>query len=243
MAVLGRRSCREAGLALTASNVFANTDAPMALCFGCSVTLLVMALLYIPRGVMSFSGFVEGFLDGFKLITPALLVLTFAWGLKSFAARLDTAAFVRELFDGRETLTALFPLALFLVGGVLAFATGTSWGTMGILIPVAVPVFAGSPLLPMAVAAVCAGAVMGDHCSPISDTSIMSSTGAGCDHMAHVNTQLWYGLAVAADCTVCYLLAPALGNPWVPLAIGAALVTGQVFLLNRLSRRRAGEAV
>lgn len=205
MAVLGRRSCREAGLALTASNVFANTDAPMALCFGCSVTLLVMALLYIPRGVMSFSGFVEGFLDGFKLITPALLVLTFAWGLKSFA-------------------------------------TGTSWGTMGILIPVAVPVFAGSPLLPMAVAAVCAGAVMGDHCSPISDTSIMSSTGAGCDHMAHVNTQLWYGLAVAADCTVCYLLAPALGNPWVPLAIGAALVTGQVFLLNRLSRRRAGAA-
>ena len=142
MAVLGRRSCREAGLALTASNVFANTDAPMALCFGCSVTLLVMALLYIPRGVMSFSGFVEGFLDGFKLITPALLVLTFAWGLKSFAARLDTAAFVRGLFDGRETLTALFPLALFLVGGVLAFATGTSWGTMGILIPVAVPVFA-----------------------------------------------------------------------------------------------------
>ena len=136
-----------------------------------------------------------------------------------------------------------FPLALFLVGGVLAFATGTSWGTMGILIPVAVPVFAGSPLLPMAVAAVCAGAVMGDHCSPISDTSIMSSTGAGCDHMAHVNTQLWYGLAVAADCTVCYLLAPALGNPWVPLAIGAALVTGQVFLLNRVSRRRAGEAV
>ena len=128
------------------------------------------------------------------------------------------------------------------MGGVLAFATGTSWGTMGILIPVAVPVFAGSPLLPMAVAAVCGGAVMGDHCSPISDTSIMSSTGAGCDHMAHVNTQLWYGLAVAADCTVCYLLAPALGNPWVPLAIGAALVTGQVFLLNRVSRRRAGEA-
>ena len=135
MAVLGRRSCREAGLALTASNVFANTDAPMALCFGCSVTLLVMALLYIPRGVMSFSGFVEGFLDGFKLITPALLVLTFAWGLKSFAARLDTAAFVRELFDGRETLTALFPLALFPVGGVLAFATGTSWAPWAFSFP------------------------------------------------------------------------------------------------------------
>ena len=144
------------------------------------------------------------------------------------------------MFAGRETLTALFPLVLFLVGGLLAFATGTSWGTMGILIPVAVPVFAGSSLLPAAVAAVCAGAVMGDHCSPISDTTIMSSTGAGCDHMAHVTTQLWYGLAVGADCAVCYLLAAALGEPWLPLAAGAALVVGQVFFFHRLSRRREG---
>lgn len=242
MVLLGRRTCREGGLPLTASNVFANTDAPMALCFGCAVTLLVMAVLYIPRGVVTFSGYVEGFLDGFKLMTPALLVLTFAWGLKSFAARLDAAAFVQGLFAGRETLTALFPLVLFLVGGLLAFATGTSWGTMGILIPVAVPVFAGSSLLPAAVAAVCAGAVMGDHCSPISDTTIMSSTGAGCDHMAHVTTQLWYGLAVGADCAVCYLLAAALGEPWLPLDAGAALVVGQVFFFHRLSRRREGAA-
>ena len=242
MVLLGRRTCREGGLPLTASNVFANTDAPMALCLGCAVTLLVMAVLYIPRGVVTFSGYVEGFLDGFKLMTPALLVLTFAWGLKSFAARLDAAAFVQGLFAGRETLTALFPLVLFLVGGLLAFATGTSWGTMGILIPVAVPVFAGSSLLPAAVAAVCAGAVMGDHCSPISDTTIMSSTGAGCDHMAHVTTQLWYGLAVGADCAVCYLLAAVLGEPWLPLAAGAALVVGQVFFFHRLSRRREGAA-
>ena len=100
MVLLGRRTCREGGLPLTASNVFANTDAPMALCFGCAVTLLVMAVLYIPRGVVTFSGYVEGFLDGFKLMTPALLVLTFAWGLKSFAARLDAAAFVQGLFAG-----------------------------------------------------------------------------------------------------------------------------------------------
>ena len=93
-----------------------------------------------------------------------------------------------------------------------------------------------------AVAAVCAGAVMGDHCSPISDTTIMSSTGAGCDHMAHVTTQLWYGLAVGADCAVCYLLAAALGEPWLPLAAGAALVVGQVFFFHRLSRRREGAA-
>ena len=93
-----------------------------------------------------------------------------------------------------------------------------------------------------AVAAVCAGAVMGDHCSPISDTTIMSSTGAGCDHMAHVTTQLWYGLAVGADCAVCYLLAAVLGEPWLPLAAGAALVVGQVFFFHRLSRRREGAA-
>ena len=137
---------------------------------------------------------------------------------------------------------ALVPALLFVIGAVISFATGTSWGTMGILIPVAVPVFAGSSLLPAAVAAVCAGAVMGDHCSPISDTTIMSSTGAGCDHMAHVTTQLWYGLAIGADCAVCYLLAAVLGEPWLPLAVGAALVVGQVFFFHRLSRRREGAA-
>lgn len=207
MAVLGRRSCREAGLALTASNVFANTDAPMALCFGCSVTLLVMALLYIPRGVMSFSGFVEGFLDGFKLITPALLVLTFAWGLKSFAARLDTAAFVRELFDGRETLTALFPLALFLVGGVLAFATGTSWGTMAILLPLGINMAYGFGVSEaITIAAVLSGSLFGDHCAPISDTTVMSSMAGGCNHIDHVRTQIPYALLAAVASFIAYLI-------------------------------------
>lgn len=207
MAVLGRRSCREAGLALTASNVFANTDAPMALCFGCSVTLLVMALLYIPRGVMSFSGFVEGFLDGFKLITPALLVLTFAWGLKSFAARLDTAAFVRELFDGRETLTALFPLALFLVGGVLAFATGTSWGTMAILLPLGINMAYGFGVSEaITIAAVLSGSLFGDHCAPISDTTVMSSMAGGCNHIDHVRTQIPYALLAAVSSFIAYLI-------------------------------------
>ena len=228
MAVLGRRSCREAGLALTASNVFANTDAPMALCFGCSVTLLVMALLYIPRGVMSFSGFVEGFLDGFKLITPALLVLTFAWGLKSFAARLDTAAFVRELFDGRETLTALFPLALFLVGGVLAFATGTSWGTFAIFVPIVVNMFAelDPTMMIISVAAVLAGAVCGDHISPISDTTIMSSSGAQSNHINHVQTQMQYAFVVIAVCAVGYLIAGFTENWWLTLLCSLVILTG-----------------
>ena len=212
----------------------------MALCFGCSVTLLVMALLYIPRGVMSFSGFVEGFLDGFKLITPALLVLTFAWGLKSFAARLDTAAFVRELFDGRETLTALFPLALFLVGGVLAFATGTSWGTFGILIPIVTAIFpASSKLLIIGISACCAGAVMGDHCSPISDTSIMASAGAQCDHLEHVATQIPYVLTVAGVCVVGFIVAGFVQNVYITWAVSFALMLCVLFVIRSMERRKA----
>ena len=225
-------------------SAFSNSDASVGLMFGSAFGLLFALIYYTVRRSMSFKEMMSCVPEGFKAMVPAILILTFAWSLKSMTDSLGAKYFVRDfVYNNAESLQNFLPAIVFLIGCGLAFATGTSWGTMGILIPVAVPVFAGSPLLPMAVAAVCAGAVMGDHCSPISDTSIMSSTGAGCDHMAHVNTQLWYGLAVAADCTVCYLLAPALGNPWVPLAIGAALVTGQVFLLNRLSRRRAGEAV
>ena len=238
MAVLGRRSCREAGLALTASNVFANTDAPMALCFGCSVTLLVMALLYIPRGVMSFSGFVEGFLDGFKLITPALLVLTFAWGLKAFAARLDTAAFVRELFDGRETLTALFPLALFLVGGVLAFATGTSWGTFSILIPIVCHAFPEGEMLVISIAACLSGAVCGDHCSPISDTTIMASAGAHCYHLNHVFTQIPYALTVAGVTFVSFILAGLIQNVVICLIIAAALMIATLLVIKAIMAKK-----
>ena len=156
-----------------------------------------------------------------------LLVLTFAWGLKSFAARLDAAAFVQGLFAGRETLTALFPLVLFLVGGLLAFATGTSWGTMGILIPVAVPVFAGSSLLPAAVAAVCAGAVMGDHCSPISDTTIMASAGAHCSHVNHVSTQLPYAITAASCSAACYVIT---GLTQMFLGSSASLWTSLILL-------------
>ena len=252
MVLLGRRTCREGGLPLTASNVFANTDAPMALCFGCAVTLLVMAVLYIPRGVVTFSGYVEGFLDGFKLMTPALLVLTFAWGLKSFAARLDAAAFVQGLFAGRETLTALFPLVLFLVGGLLAFATGTSWGTFGILIPIVTAIFpASSELLIIGISACCAGAVMGDHCSPISDTSIMASAGAHCSHVNHVSTQLPYAITAASCAAVCYVITGiaqaflgANGSLFTSLILLAVAIVVELAVLNviRLRTKKTKQA-
>lgn len=190
--------------------------------------------------MVPFRDFAQGLVDGFRLMVPALLVLTLAWGLKGFASQLDVAAYVQGLFAGRESMTALLPMGLFLVGSVLAFATGTSWGTMGILIPVAVPVFAESGLLPAAVAAVCAGAVMGDHCSPISDTTVMSAAGAQCGLMDHARTQLWYGLLVGGNCALCYLLAAWSGSPWLPLLLGAVGLTGELYLLHRRGLRRSG---
>ena len=224
-------------------SAFSNSDASVGLMFGSAFGLLFALIYYTVRRSMSFKEMMSCVPEGFKAMVPAILILTFAWSLKSMTDSLGAKYFVRDfVYNNAESLQNFLPAIVFLIGCGLAFATGTSWGTMGILIPVAVPVFAGSSLLPAAVAAVCAGAVMGDHCSPISDTTIMSSTGAGCDHMAHVTTQLWYGLAVGADCAVCYLLAAVLGEPWLPLAAGAALVVGQVFFFHRLSRRREGAA-
>lgn len=242
MVILGRRSCLEGDLPLTLTNIFANTDAPLALSFGCVLTLLLMAIMFIPRKIVDFKGYVDSYVEGFKLMIPALLVLTFAWGLKAFVGMLDVSSFVQGIFAGRETLTTLFPMFMFLMGGVLAFATGTSWGTMGILIPVAVPIFAAdttsNSMLVIVIASICAGAIMGDHCSPISDTTIMSSTGAQCNHINHVKTQMYYGLTVCADCVLCYILAAVMKTPWIPLAIGVALVIAEILVFNRLTAKK-----
>ena len=242
MVILGRRSCLEGDLPLTLTNIFANTDAPLALSFGCVLTLLLMAIMFIPRKIVDFKGYVDSYVEGFKLMIPALLVLTFAWGLKAFVGMLDVSSFVQGIFAGRETLTTLFPMFMFLMGGVLAFATGTSWGTMGILIPVAVPIFAAdttsNSMLVIVIASICAGAIMGDHCSPISDTTIMSSTGAQCNHINHIKTQMYYGLTVCADCVLCYILAAVMKTPWIPLAIGVALVIAEILVFNRLTAKK-----
>lgn len=242
MVIFGRRACAESGTAMTLKNIFAATDAPMALMFGCMLTIVLMALMFIPRRIVDFKGFMDCIVEGFKLMIPALLVLTFAWGLKSFVDQLALADFVQGIFSGSETLNTLFPLIIFLVAGVLGFSTGTSWGTMGILIPVVVPIFSyngtGNSLLVIVISAICAGSIFGDHCSPISDTTIMSSTGAQCSHMNHVRTQLQYGLTVAADCVVCFLLAGLLRSPWLPLLVGVVLVLGEIFFLCRASARR-----
>ena len=242
MVYIGRQSCLDGGVALTVKNIFANTDASMSLMFGCILTIVLMAVMYIPRKILDFKGFMDCIVEGFKLMIPALLVLTFAWGLKSFVGQLDIASFVQSIFSGNETLNTFFPLIMFMVAGLLAFATGTSWGTMGILIPVVVPIFTydgtGNSILVIVISAICAGAIFGDHCSPISDTTIMSSMGAQCNHMNHVRTQLQYGLTVCADCVVCYILAGLIRSPWVPLLVGVALVVGEIYVLSKIAGKK-----
>ena len=158
------------------------------------------------------------------------------WNLSKYALtdeRNSPNSIVRDFVRSAEHLQMFLPVIVFVIGCLLAFATGTSWGTMGILIPVAVPVFAGSSLLPAAVAAVCAGAVMGDHCSPISDTTILSSAGAECNHLRHVATQLPYASLVAVICLFGYLVAGFTGSPW-PSLIGGIAVALVVVIATRV---------
>ena len=225
---------------------FSNSSSGMALALGGLMGMLFTVVYFWLRGAISFEKSMESVPQGFIQMIAPILILTFAWTLCSFTRfGMYSAVFVKNAMAGAGDLKVFLPAVIFLIGCAIGFATGTSWGTIGIMAPIVVSVFnydVEPVLCTVGLAAACSGGVMGDHCSPISDTTIMSSTGAGCDHMAHVTTQLWYGLAVGADCAVCYLLAAVLGEPWLPLAAGAALVVGQVFFFHRLSRRREGAA-
>ena len=166
-------------------------------------------------------------------MVPAMLILTFALTLKNITGLLGAADYVAGLVEGAASgLFSMLPAVIFLVALGLAFSTGTSWGTFGILIPIVLPVFKNSPeLLMIGISACLAGAVCGDHCSPISDTTIMASTGAQCDHVNHVSTQLPYAMTVAAVSAVGYLLAGFVQNVFVVLGVSVALMFGTLFVL------------
>ena len=201
-------------------DAFANCDAARGLVIGSFIGLVFTAFFYLTRRVLKFSEF---YLEGFKAMCPGMLILCFAWSLSGICSGdyLDLGGYVAHVMSGNTTITALLPVVFFLVGIGLAFATGTSWGTFGILIPIIVAVSGHDMnLLTMTVAAVLAGAVAGDHLSPISDTTIMSSTGAQCHHIDHVQTQLPYGLTVSSCCVVGYLAAGFAGNGLVGTAVG-----------------------
>ena len=221
---------------------FGATDAFVGLPWGGLVSLVLITVYLIARRLLNFREAMECIPNGFIAMVPAILILTFATALKNMTNLLDAAGFVRQLMEGAAGGLSLFlPAIIFLVACGLAFATGTSWGTFGILIPIVTNIFpADSDLLFIGISACLAGAVCGDHCSPISDTTIMASAGAQCNHVDHVATQLPYAVTVAGISFVCYLIAPLIDNWFITFPIAVALTVGTLFVIRAVTRRRAG---
>ena len=221
---------------------FGATDAFVGLPWGGLVSLVLITVYLIARRLLNFREAMECIPKGFIAMVPAILILTFATALKNMTNLLDAAGFVRQLMEGAAGGLSLFlPAIIFLVACGLAFATGTSWGTFGILIPIVTNIFpADSNLLFIGISACLAGAVCGDHCSPISDTTIMASAGAQCNHVDHVATQLPYAVTVAGISFVCYLIAPLIDNWFITFPIAVALTVGTLFVIRAVTRRRAG---
>jgi Na+/H+ antiporter NhaC len=219
---------------------FANSDASLGLAMGSLVSLLLTFVWIVARRVLSFNEFMECIVKGFNAMVPAILILTFAWTLSSMTGALGAAPYVAGIVEGSAGgLQALLPAIIFLVATFLAFATGTSWGTFGILIPIIVGLGAAlSPdMLIIGISACLAGAVCGDHCSPISDTTIMASTGAQVQHIVHVSTQLPYALTVAAVSFVTYIVA-GFTESIIALPIGIVLMVGTLMVIQKTTGRK-----
>ena len=219
---------------------FSNSDASVGLVLGSLLALAFTIVLYLPRKVITFKEFSNSLADGFKAMVPAILILTFAWTLSGVTGELGATVFVAEFVrQSASGLANFLPAIVFLIGVGLAFATGTSWGTFGVLLPIVCAVFPSGELMIIAVAACLAGAVCGDHCSPISDTTIMASAGGQCDHINHVSTQLPYALLVAGVSFVGYILAGLIQNAWIVLPISLALLVGVLFIIKMVQSKKA----
>ena len=216
---------------------FGNTDATIGLPWGGLFSLIFIVIYMIIRKVVNFKEAMDCVPQGFIAMVPAILILTFATGLKNITTILGAKYFVGELMSGAAAGLANFlPAVIFLVACVLAFATGTSWGTFGILIPIVNAIFpVGSEILIIGMSACLAGAVCGDHCSPISDTTIMSSAGGQCNHLNHVSTQLPYAISVAAISFVMYIIAGLVQNAIICLAIGIVVTLAFLFVMKKIA--------
>lgn len=217
---------------------FSASDASVGLMLGSFFAFVITVIFYALRKVLKFTDSMACIPDGFKAMVPAILILTFAWTLKAMTDSLGAAEYVAGVMETAATgLVNFLPAIIFLVGCFLAFATGTSWGTFGILIPIVVAVFQGTneTMMIISISACMAGAVCGDHCSPISDTTIMASAGAQCNHVNHVSTQLPYAMTVAAVSFVTYVIAGFVQNAWICLPIGIILMTGTLFVIRAIT--------
>lgn len=216
---------------------FSNCDASVGLAYGSFFGLVISIVLYMVRKVLSFKECMGCLPEGFKAMVPAILILTMAWSLKAMTDSLGAAEFVANFINSyAKGLMNFLPAIIFLVACVLAFASGTSWGTFGILIPIVVDAFAGNEtMIIIAISACMAGAVCGDHCSPISDTTIMASAGAQSNHINHVNTQLPYAITVAAVSFVTYIVAGFVKTAWIALPVGIVLMIATLLVIRNMN--------
>ena len=222
---------------------FGDTDATVALPWGGLITLVLTIVYYAIRNVVSVKESMKALPSGFMAMVPAIFILTFATALKNITGELGAAFYVHELMSKvPEVLAKLLPAIIFLVACILSFATGTSWGTFGILIPIVTVMYSNNldnPLMIIGISACLAGAVCGDHCSPISDTTIMSSAGAECEHVNHVSTQIPYALFVAVISFICFVIAGFLPYAYVVLPLGILMVIGALLVIKKMEQKKA----
>ncbi|QSX06422.1 Na+/H+ antiporter NhaC family protein [Sedimentibacter sp. zth1] len=218
---------------------FSECDPSLGLVFGSFITLIFIFILYIPRRIIKFKEFADCIPQGFKMMISAILILILAWTLGGFCAdKLEAGAFVQNALHSTSIAEAIFPATLFIIALGLAFATGTSWGTFAILIPIVTAVFPeGSRILVITISSVLAGAVCGDHISPISDTTIMASAGAQCNHVAHVSTQIPYALTIAVCCFLGYIVA-GISKSFIATAIvSVVLFVVAMYIVSLISKK------
>ena len=232
----------ESGAYMNIATAFANADASAGLSWGALIAVIITIIYLVARKVITFKTAMNAIPKGFCAMVPAIIILVFAWTLGSITrGMLGADIFVKTAIGASaESLSSFLPAVIFLIAYGLAFATGTSWGTFGILLPIVITVFSGAgEIMVIAMSACLAGAVCGDHCSPISDTTIMASAGAQCDHVNHVSTQLPYALTVAGVSTVAYILAGFIRNWMIVLPIAIVLMIATLFVIKSVVTRKA----
>ncbi|MBR2635271.1 MAG: Na+/H+ antiporter NhaC family protein [Clostridia bacterium] len=221
---------------------FSNSDASVGLVYGSFITVIFAVIYFLCRRVLSFKSIMESVPEGFKAMVPAIMILVCAWTLKAMTDSLGAKIFISQLVKGSAAgFQAFLPAIIFLIAVGLSFATGTSWGTFGILIPIVLSVFGGvdNTMTVVAISACMAGAVCGDHCSPISDTTIMASAGSQSNHLNHVSTQLPYAMTVAGVSFVAYILAGFVPNAWIVLPVSILLMVGTLLVIRRFAGKKA----
>ena len=231
----------DSGAQWNLATAFANSDASAGLSWGALIATVLTILYLVARRVISFKTAMNAIPKGFSAMVPAIIILVFAWTLGGITrGMLGADIFVKVAIGGAaEGLAAFLPAVIFLIAFGLAFATGTSWGTFGILLPIVITVFTGAgEILVIAMSACLAGAVCGDHCSPISDTTIMASAGAQCNHVNHVSTQLPYALTVAGVSVVAYILAGFIQNWMIVLPISVVLMLATLFVIKAATGKK-----